>query len=260
MTSSHESDYVRRFYRDWLSDSDLYRFRVAVGESDLQISVSRGELLFEEADGPDISGLREAVVEELMRVRRSLRTYIERYPEFLTSLRPIEVADDAPPVVQDMASAASLAGVGPMAAVAGAIAHSVGAMLANSFTDVIVENGGDLFVQSASSRVIGVYCGRNSKLTGRLALRLDADRFPVGVCTSAGTVGPSLSFGSADAVTVVSKRPSLADAAATAIGNQVKSIEDIPRALEFASGIHGVEGVIVVKDDKLGVWGQVELV
>ena len=114
-------------------------------------------------------------------------------------------------------------------------------------------------MQSASSRVIGVLrseqqADRSLGLTARCG-QISCRRLHI-----CGMVGPSLSFGSADAVTVVSKRPSLADAAATAIGNQVKSIEDIPRALEFASGIHGVEGVIVVKDDKLGVWGQVELV
>lgn len=260
MTSNRESDYVRRFYRDSLSDSDLLRFRVAVGESDLQVAVSRKVLSGEQPGVTEISELKDTVADELTRVRRSLRAYIERHPEFRTSLQPVELTADAPPIVQDMADAAKMAGVGPMAAVAGAIAHAVGSMLSSRFTDLIVENGGDLYLQSTTSRVIGVYSGRNSKLSNRLAIRLERDRFPVGVCTSAGTVGPSLSLGSADAVTVVSQQPSLADAAATAVGNQVTSVDDIPHAIEYAKSIPGVEAVIVVKDDRLGVWGRVELV
>lgn len=260
MTSSDQTDYVRRFYRDQLSHNDLFRFRVAVGESDLEIGVSKKHLAVGPEGKPEIADLKNTVVEELMRLRLSLRAYIAKHPQFLTSLEPIKLRPDAPPIARDMADAARLANVGPMAAVAGAIAHAVGSLLARSFSDFIVENGGDLYLQSTTGRVIGIYAGKHSKLSDRLAIRLEADRFPVGVCTSAGTVGPSLSFGKADAVTVISRRPSLADAAATAIGNRVVSAKDIPSAIEFGSRIPGVEAIIIVKNDRLGVWGNVEFV
>jgi ApbE superfamily uncharacterized protein (UPF0280 family) len=253
---SGHSEYVHRFYRDQLSDSDLLRFRVAVGESDLQIGVSR----LQGIDDDEMSRVKDEVTGLLLQVRRGLRAYIERHPEFRTSLVPIDVEVNAPPVVRDMADAAEAAGVGPMAAVAGAIAHAVGSSLADRFPDVVVENGGDIFLASRVSRTIGVYAGTSSGLSDRLAIRLGADRFPLGVCTSAGMVGPSLSFGSADAVTILSKRASLADAAATAVGNRVKSLADVGSAVKFGASIPGVEAVLVVKGDKLGVWGNIELV
>lgn len=253
---SDQSQHVHRFYRDQLSRSDLVRFRVAVGESDLQIGLSRSEA----RDDREAQDIKAEVTALLLKVRRGLRAYIERHPEFQTSLVPIGVEANAPPVVRDMADAAGVAGVGPMAAVAGAIAQAVGSSLADRFPNVVVENGGDLFLASSVSRTIGVYAGACSGFSDKLAIRLEADRFPLGVCTSAGTVGPSLSFGSADAVTVLSRRASLADAAATAIGNRVRSLADIGSAVKFGASIPGVEAVLIVKDDELGIWGNIELV
>lgn len=260
MTSESDSDYVRRFYRDSLAAEDLTYFRVAVGESDLLIGVSARRDFGGDEDAAVLSRLREEIVDELVRVRRGLKAYIYRHPSFGSSLVPVEVEPDAPVLVREMAEAAAHAGVGPMAAVAGAIAQAIGRFLMDRFNDVVVENGGDIFLQSSRSRTIGIYAGRASKLSGRFALLLNEDRFPVGVCTSAGTVGQSLSFGSSDATTVISKNTALADAAATAVGNRVVSASDISSAIEFGSKIPGVEGIVVVKDDKLGTWGRVELV
>jgi ApbE superfamily uncharacterized protein (UPF0280 family) len=260
LTSKTGSDYVTRFYRDDLSVQDLTYLRVAVGESDLMIGVSAQRDLDPNEDALVLSRLREEIAGELVRVRRGLKAYIYRHPSFRSSLVPLEVEPEAPPLVREMAEAAAKAGVGPMAAVAGAIAQAIGRFLMNRFEDVVVENGGDIFLQSSRSRIIGVYAGRMTKLSGRLAIRLGEDRFPIGVCTSAGTVGPSLSFGSSDATTVISKDAALADAAATAVGNRVVSESDIGGAIEFGSRIPGVEGIVVVKGVRFGTWGRVELV
>jgi len=260
LTSESGSDYVTRFYRDDLAAQDLIYVRVAVGESDLLIGVSAQRGLDPNEGALVLSRLREETAEELVRVRRGLKAYMYRYPAFRSSLVPLEVEPEAPPLVREMADAAAKAGVGPMAAVAGAIAQAIGRFLMSRFEDVVVENGGDVFLQSSRSRVIGIYAGRESRLSGKLAIRLDKDRFPVGVCTSAGTVGPSLSFGSSDATTVIAKDAALADAAATAVGNRVVSERDIGSAIEFGSRIPGVEGIVVVKGDKFGTWGRVELV
>ncbi len=260
MTSEPGSDYVTRFYRDDPAAQHLAYLRVAVGESDLLIGVGARRDLDPNEDALVLSRLREEIVDELVRVRRGLKAYICRRPSFGSSLVPVEVEPGAPELVREMAEAAALAGVGPMAAVAGAIAQAIGRFLTNRFEHVVVENGGDIFLQSSRSRIIGIYAGRASRLSGRLAIRLDEDGFPVGVCTSAGTVGPSLSFGSSDATTVISKNTALADAAATAVGNRVVSVSDIGSAIEFGSKIPGVEGIVVVKGDRFGTWGRVELV
>jgi ApbE superfamily uncharacterized protein (UPF0280 family) len=169
------------------------------------------------------------------------------------------VEEDAPSIVKDMAEAARTVGVGPMAAVAGAIAEAVGVDLLVHTPEVIVENGGDIFMKLLKSRLIGVYAGE-SAITGKIALEISPEETPLGVCTSSGTVGHSLSLGAADAVIILSHSAALADAAATAIGNIIKSAEDIAVAIEKVQLINGVTGVVIIKGDKLGVWGKVKLV
>jgi ApbE superfamily uncharacterized protein (UPF0280 family) len=168
------------------------------------------------------------------------------------------VAADAPVLVRRMAQAADKAGVGPMAAVAGTIAEAVGKAVLPLSPELIIENGGDVFLASSRPRLVGLYAGQ-SPFSGKIALRIDPALTPLGVCTSSGTVGHSLSFGAADAVVVLSPDAALADAVATAAGNLVKSKDLIPQALEFAARIEGVIGVLIVLGDELGAWGQVEL-
>jgi ApbE superfamily uncharacterized protein (UPF0280 family) len=159
-----------------------------------------------------------------------------------------------------MAKAAEKANVGPMAAVAGAFAEFVGLDLLKYSPEVIVENGGDIFLKSTKSRLVGVYAGEDSPLTGRVALKIEPLDTPLGVCTSSGTVGHSLSFGKADAVVVLSHSTALADAAATAIGNIVKAETDVQKALDFARSVKGLVGAAVIINDKMGVWGKINLI
>jgi hypothetical protein len=145
-----------------------------------------------------------------------------------------------------------------MAAVAGVIAECVGRELLSFSPEVIVENGGDLFLKILKTRLVGVYAGRSS-FTGRIALEIKPEETPLGVCTSSGTVGHSLSLGNADAVIVLSPSCALADAAATAIGNLVKGADGISLGIEFAQGLEGLKGVVIIKDDKIGLWGRVRI-
>jgi ApbE superfamily uncharacterized protein (UPF0280 family) len=146
-----------------------------------------------------------------------------------------------------------------MAAVAGAIAEMVGMELLQYSDEVIVENGGDIFIKTNVPRKVGIYAG-NSPLSGKIAIKIYPEETPAGICTSSGTVGHSLSFGKADAVVVVSRDAFLADAVATAVGNRVKNPSGIKDAVDFAAGIDSVEGVLVIIGDKLGAWGKIELV
>ena len=145
-----------------------------------------------------------------------------------------------------------------MAAVAGAIAEFVGRELLSYSPEIIVENGGDIYLKSLSNRLIGIYAG-SSPFTGKIGLNVNGSDTPLGICTSSGTVGHSLSLGKADAVIAVSNSAILADAAATAIGNLVSQDEDIPRGIEFAQGIEGLNGVVIIKDDKMQLWGDIRI-
>lgn len=236
--------YEPRLYRHWVKDKDLVSFNVVVKETDLYISAS--------------SDLKPEALKLVMKYRDMLERYIEQHPSFLTSLEPIAVADNAPTIVSEMAEAARKAGVGPMAAVAGAIAEFVGRELLALSPEVIIENGGDIYIKSLKKRRIGIYAGR-SPLTAKIALEISGGETPLGICTSSGTVGHSLSFGKADAAIVLSKSATLADAAATAVGNIIIRPTDIPRGIELAQSIDGVSGVIIIKDDKMGLWGEVKL-
>jgi len=204
------------------------------------------------------SDLTKLTEEIIYRVRGPLEGYIARNPEFLRSLTPLPYDKLAPPVVKEMLTAAEICGTGPMAAVAGAIAEQVGLALLRKSGEVVVENGGDCFIKVNSAVQISIFAGR-SKLSNTLALKIYPEKTPLGVCTSSGTVGHSLSFGVADAVTVISTSAALADAAATMTCNRVKSENDIRKAIAFAQKIEGVLGVVVIVGEQIGAWGDVEL-
>ncbi len=238
--------YEPRFYRDWSQDKDLISFTVTVKESDLYVRATRN--------------LSRKALKLLLKHRASLEEYIQRHPAFLTSLEPLPVGRDAPLIVKTMAEAADKAGVGPMAAVAGAVAEYVGKELLPFSREVIVENGGDIFLKTQKTRSIGIYAGESSPFTGKLALKIEPKETPLGICTSAGTVGHSLSFGKCDAAILLSPSAALADAAATAVGNLIQSADDIPMGIDFAKGVAGIKGVIIIKDERIGVWGDIRLV
>ena len=124
--------------------------------------------------------------------------------------------------------------------------------------DIIVENGGDIYLKSTAKRIVGIYAG-NSPLSGKIGLEINSVETPLGICTSSGTVGHSLSYGKADAVIVLSKSAAIADAAATAIGNLINQSTDINNGIELAKGIKGINGVVIIKDDDIGLWGKVRI-
>lgn len=236
---------VERTYRDF-SDTDRWTaFRVKAETTDLYIRAPRDRT--EEAHA------------FVSRLREELYAHIALQRDFLTALAPIPRVDSGSSIVNAMYDASESAGVGPMAAVAGAFAEAVGRHIALRTDEVIVENGGDIWLQLASPAVVDIFAG-GSPFTGRLAIRVDPAKTPVGICTSSGTVGPSLSFGRADAATVMAINAALADAVATGMGNLVKCADDADRALDYALGIRGVGGALVVFRDTLAVRGDVELV
>jgi ApbE superfamily uncharacterized protein (UPF0280 family) len=234
-----------RFYRHWIKDSDLVSFEVTVKQTDLYIRSQRN--------------LEDKALNSVLKHRAPLEAYIGHHPLFLTTLEPYQAEIEAPAIVKEMARVSELTGVGPMAAVAGAIAEAVGRDLLAFSPEVIVENGGDIFMKISQKRLVGIYAGQ-SAFTGKIALEITPRETPLGICTSSGTVGHSLSLGSADAVITLSASTALADAAATALGNIVNTADDIPKAIEKAQSIKGLRGVVIIVGDKMGVWGRVRIV
>ena len=239
-----EDRYQPRIYRHRIESKDLSAFTVIEKETDLYIRAT--------------SNLQRKARRIVLKYRRQLEEYILVNPEFRTSLKPLPSPQGAPRIVTEMIKVGQKAGVGPMAAVAGALAEFVGRELLEFTPEIIIENGGDIFMKVNSPRVVGIYAG-DSPLTGKIGLEIDPGETPLGICTSSGTVGHSLSFGSADAVVVVAKSAALADAAATSIGNIVKKSADIHPAVEAGRNMGELKGIIVIKGADIGVWGAVKL-
>jgi len=234
-----------RTYRTRMGREGLVGFRVEVKETDLMVLAQR-----------DLSAeARGLIIQE----RQQLEAYIRQHPDFLTTLAPYPPDPYAPPLGRDMLRAGAAAGVGPMAAVAGAIAARVGQALLAYTDEVIVENGGDIFMHLHRPATVSLYAGR-SPLSNKVGLKIPAQPETWGVCTSSGTVGHSLSLGQADAACVVAADTALADACATALGNRVTGPADINDALEWIGGIPGLTGALVVVGEHLGAWGRIELV
>lgn len=237
--------YQERSYRNYVKADNLIKFEIIEKETDLLILADKN--------------LYDKALALVLKYRGDLEKYINEHPQFLKSYSPLRVGFRAPSIVKAMASAARKVKVGPMAAVAGAIAEFVGKELLSLTDEVIVENGGDIFLKIDQPRKVGIYAG-NSPFSEKIALELEPRKKPFSVCTSSGTVGHSFSFGKADAVVVISQNASLADAAATAIGNVVKEISDIDHGLKLAKKIRGLDGVLIIKDDQMGALGKVKLV
>jgi len=237
--------YEPRTYRDKMIAEGLVSFRVVIKETDLHISACRE--------------LKKEAEDAVRKYRQDLEGFIVKQPVFLSSLKPLDVPPTAPHIVKRMSEAAQKADVGPMAAVAGAIAELVGKELEPLSREIIVENGGDIFIHTLKFRTIAIFAG-DSPLSNRVGIEISPEQSPLGVCASAGKVGHSLSFGSAEAVVVLSKDTALADAAATSIGNKVRKVADIEKALNWGKTVDGILGIIVIKEDQVGAWGDLKLI
>lgn len=237
--------YQQRVYRNLTQQENQPVFKVVVKETDLYVYAPKH--------------LEKTARDLILECRGYIESYIKRYPAFAKALTPWTLNSPEPLIIQDMCMAGQRAGVGPMASVAGAVAEYVGKGLLSHTDQVIVENGGDIFIKNNASLVVGIFAGQ-SPLSLKVGLRIDSGDKPVAVCTSSGTVGHSLSMGNADAVCVVSDSCPVGDASATAIGNQVKSEADIPGSVDFGKTIPGVTGIVIIKEDKFAAWGNVEIV
>jgi len=232
-------------YRDFGKSGRFEAFRVVVEQSDLYVKAHRK--------------LEKETYQLLCECRAQVEDAIARRKDFLTSLIPLDEDPRDGPVAARMVQAGKKAGTGPMAAVAGAVADFVGQGLMQWSPEVIVENGGDIFLKVDEPMVAGIFAG-TSPFTNRIGLRIEPTLLGLGLCTSSASVGHSLSLGKADAATVISRDTPLADAVATALGNQVKKPSDLQRAVEWAVSVPGVDGALAIIRDRIAAQGNVELV
>ena len=237
-------EYQKRFYRGLAKSSDLFGQEVVVKETDLFIFAEK-----------DVRLIAEEIVKKY---RAQIEDYIKKKSEFMTSLEPIEQDLLATDIIKEMIRTTALAGVGPMASVAGALSEFSGNELLAHSRQVIIENGGDIFIKSDKIRTVAIYAG-DSPLSNKIFIKIKPEDTPIGICTSSGTVGHSLSFGKADACVIIAKSAILADAVATASCNRIKEKKDIAPSLEFALSIKGVKGAVAILGKDLGSIGDIEL-
>jgi ApbE superfamily uncharacterized protein (UPF0280 family) len=193
-------------------------------------------------------------LDAINRARADLELFISRDPYFQATLEPYACPADAPAIVKRMCDATAKVGVGPMAAVAGTIAEAaVEAMSRAGARYAIVDNGGDIAILNDETATIGIYAGE-SPIKG-LALEIPPRDRILGVCTSSGTVGPSISFGNADAALIVSDDVALADAAATALGNRIVDAASLKTAFDFLKEVPAVAGALGIIGDKMATYG-----
>ncbi|MDD4172212.1 MAG: UPF0280 family protein [Syntrophomonas sp.] len=241
---------VSRSYRSLHKAKDLHYFNISLKETDLAIGVDMESYN---------DGLLSLCKQEVRRLRGDLETYISLHPDFRTSFEPLTLLPGAPPLAVIMARAAMQAAVGPMAAVAGALAEAIGQKLKRQVSEVVVENGGDLYIDSSRERLVSVFAGR-SKFSHKIAIKVLPAESPLGICTSSGTVGPSISLGKADAVVIKGRNAALADAVATGAANRIQTEKDLLRAVEYVKTIKGITGILAIKDDRMAAWGNIEIV
>lgn len=250
-----ENGFGSRFYR---RDMGLGRF------SSVQLSVAQSDLWIG-FDAVSASRLEKSVLIQsarraLIRSRTAVMEYGQGHKRFFTALSPLPADPEAGKLPNQMLRAAIRAGVGPMSAVAGAISETVGEALLRefSFSELVVENGGDLFVKTTKELPLRIFAGR-SPLSGKIGIRIPADRTPLGVCTSSGTVGPSFSKGAADAVTICCRDAALADAYATAYANEVRCKEDLQQVIAGIREHQEILCAVVIKDDRVAMCGVFEV-
>lgn len=246
MSRKVHTDHTRSYRDNVTPASSEKSFQAVVEQTDLFIVAE--------------DDLSEKALEAIHEIRAVLNGHIVLNPQFATSLIPIPIPENTHTVISAMAHAASRCNVGPMAAVAGAVAQYVAEQLVTISPNVIVENGGDIFMHSTRSRKVALLSEPESG--AKIGLAIEADDFPVAICSSSGTIGHSLSLGSGDLVTVRAKDACLADAAATALANLLKSPSDVPKVIEKARTLaeHGLDGVFIQYDSKIGAWGNLELI
>ena len=244
-------EYKDRNYRSRFAGDNRRWFSVKFLESDLWIGVDSGS--YSQSMEADTYAL-------LVDLRRAMDAYLLMDPQYKAALQPYDAGLEAPDILKEMSRVSHKTGIGPMSAVAGAVALKVAEFLKSKYgvKEVIVENGGDIYADATADMDIAVFAGQ-SPLSEKVGLHIPASAFPCGICTSSGTVGPSLSLGKADAMLIVCRDVLLADSYATAMANRIKTANDLQPVIEQIQSIPDILAALAIKGDRLAVSGLYEL-
>ena len=198
-------------------------------------------------------GLRDAAFDAMMEARYSVESKISEDPFFGITYDPYPASPGDDELVRRMCDASAVAGVGPMAGVAGAVAiHIAERLVEMGSTYAVVENGGDIAFYSPEPRLVGIFA--DHPVFRDLAFSVSSDSI-VGICSSSRTVGPSVSFGTSSISTVFSDDVILADCCATALGNMVRDESTIQDAVRDIGSRDGVKGCMACCGDKVAMFG-----
>jgi ApbE superfamily uncharacterized protein (UPF0280 family) len=233
---------TKLLYRNHDENGRWKTFRVRIDTSDMYFRA-----------GHDLSARAGSIVRSF---REDILAHINRQESFQYSFEPVERLEGCPEIVSWMYDASEKAGVGPMAAVAGAVAQASGRLLVEDTEELIAENGGDIWMKLTRPAVVSIYSGGHN--FGGVAVAIYPEKTPCGICTSSGRIGPSFSFGRADAATVISPDAALSDAIATSVCNRVGKELDMQAAAAYGMEC-GASGVLIIFRDRMVVQGDVEL-
>ncbi len=239
------ADIDKNIYRSRISCKYKYNWRILYKYSDILVSSDK-----------DISFKLKRLIKEIYII---LESHIRENPSFQKSLSPLESKPRYHPVIKKMCEESAIFNVGPMATVAGAVCDYLASDLDNSCRCLIIENGGDVFIKSDKDIDVGVYL-KNKHFADKIYLKVKADDMPCGLCSSSGSFGHSLSMGKSDLVTVLAESTIRADGAATSVANNINSAKDISKTINSYKIKKEIKGILIVKDDTLGVWGKIELI
>lgn len=232
-----------------MGNSRWTSFRSVFRETDLWVAIDSSHYRKE---------AERFTMDRILFYRRVLEEHINLHPEFRDSLIPVVAPGGVHPLIQEMSDAALAAGTGPMSAVAGAMAEYICRdLLKESGADeVIIENGGDIFMKLTAPATVAVFAG-DSPLSEKIALQPVPGDTPLSLCCSSGTVGHSLSFGVADACMIACRSGALADAYATAFCNEVKDSEMVHEITEQALKMAEILSVVIIAGGMVGLGGAI---
>jgi ApbE superfamily uncharacterized protein (UPF0280 family) len=241
----YQPDTDKSVYRSKVRSRNRYNWRILYKYSDILVSSDK-----------NVGDRLKKLVKEIYSI---LESHIKENPSFQKSLSPLESKPRYHPVIQKMCIKSAVFNVGPMATVAGAVCDFLAGGLDKCGRCLIIENGGDVFIKSDRDVNLGVYL-KDKHFADKLYLRVRKDYMPCGLCSSSGSFGHSLSMGKSDLVTVLAESTISADGAATSVANSINSSEDISKTINSYKTIKDIRGILIVKDDKLGIWGNIELI
>ena len=242
---TRELDLDKSVYRNRIKHKEKYNWRIIYKYSDLLVSSNK-----------DISLKLERLIKEVYYL---LESCIKEDPIFEKSLSPLKIKSFYPPIIKKMCQKSATFNVGPMATVAGAVCDYIASGLDRYCRRLIIENGGDVFIKNNKDVDVSVYL-KNKYFADKIYLKIKAGDTPCGLCSSSGIFGHSLSMGKSDLVVVLAKSAISADGAATSIANNINTSQDISKTINKYKDIKDINGILIIKDDKLGAWGNIELI